>query len=208
MAMFRKGKRSSLDTQYAGTLIFDFLNARTVRNKCMLSKSLSLWNVLYQPELTNTISWLNDWIWGRKIRRNQRVFQISSTAKKNCDSTDRSSKFLERKHGKDIGEQSENTWFEMKKLLFVECLTYDRHCNTHTHEHHLIEELKHHNEREEVNLHLGITGGVPGKMHMGREAMQRGWNPHHKACAISLQNLNTCLCVCYSLLFFNQFMKF
>lgn len=51
---------------------------------------------------------------------------------------------------------SENSWFERMKipLLSVIC---DKHCNTHTHEYHLMEELEHHNEREDVNLNLGIT---------------------------------------------------
>lgn len=48
--------------------------------------------------------------------------------------------------------------------------------------------------RYEVNL----PGGVFGKLHMGREAIQRGCRSHHKACAICLQSLNTCLCVHYS----------
>ena len=89
------------------------------------------------------------------MRRNQCFSCFSSTVRENCDSTDRSLQFLVRKHRKELGEHSENSWFEIKIPLLS--VVYDKRCNTHTREYHLMEELKHHNEREDVNSHLGIT---------------------------------------------------
>ena len=40
MSMLRTEQRSLVDTQYAGTFILDCLSTRTVRNKCLLSKSV------------------------------------------------------------------------------------------------------------------------------------------------------------------------
>ena len=40
MGVLRTEKRPLVDIQYAGTFILDDLSTRTVRNKCLLSKSV------------------------------------------------------------------------------------------------------------------------------------------------------------------------
>jgi hypothetical protein len=46
-AVYESGSLSLPDIESAGALIFDFSDSRTVRNKCLLFKPLSLWYFCY-----------------------------------------------------------------------------------------------------------------------------------------------------------------